>query len=349
MVGERAPTGLLIVLPNIRSNKPPHTPKTSAIVDSATAIDSFPKVSNLSIIFVLRLNINYRQTHPRRKSMKLSKMQLINRPGLIRLAILGIILLILSIWGYKIMIAMPGNSYNGDLPPLTAKELALRDEMTRDVNKLAGEIGERNYIKYEQLNQAADFIHSSFQAMAYEVKRQTYQVNKQDFSNIEVEIKGKKFPDEIVLVGGHYDSVFASPGANDNATGSAGILALAKLFFGKKPDKTLRFVQFVNEEPPFFFTPNMGSFVYAKRARERQEKIVSMLSVETIGYFSNAKDSQKYPPPLSLFYPSTGNFIGFIGNVDSASLVKHAIASFRKNAKFPSEGASLPDDIPGIG
>jgi hypothetical protein len=121
------------------------------------------------------------------------------------------------------------------------------------------------------------------------------------------------------------------------------------MFADKKPNRTLRFVEFVNEEPPFFWTANMGSLVYAKRCRERNEKIVGMLSLETIGYYSDAQDSQKYPAPLNLFYPTAGNFIGFIGNTGSSKLVRDAISSFRNHAKFPSEGAAIPEMFPGVG
>jgi len=247
------------------------------------------------------------------------------------------------------MIAMPGKSYSGTIPPLTEQEILLRDALGRDVEKLSGDIGERNFIQYQKLGKAADFLEASFQTAGYKVERQGYKIDDQFYYNIAVEIPGKKKPDEIVVIGGHYDSVVGSPGANDNATGAAGVLALARMFAGKQPEKTVRFVEFVNEEPPFFWTGNMGSLVYAKRSRERNEKIVAMLSLETIGYYSDAKNSQKYPAPLNLLYPTSGNFIGFIGNTASSKLVREAIASFRRHAEFPSEGAAIPGGIPGVG
>ena len=127
------------------------------------------------------------------------------------------------------------------------------------------------------------------------------------------------------------------------------MLELARAFALKKPGRTLRFVEFVNEEPPFFQTPDMGSVVYAKRSRKAGEKIVAMLSLETMGYYSDEPGTQKYPFPLNLVYPSSGNFIGFIGNIESGDLVRDAIASFRRNVQFPSEGAALPAQIPGVG
>jgi len=156
--------------------------------------------------------------------------------------------------------------------------------------------------------------------------------------------------DEIVIIGGHYDTVSFSPGANDNGTGAAATLELARLFAGKKPTRTLRFVEFVNEEPPFFWTDNMGSLVYAKRCKQRSEKVVAMLSLETMGYYSDKIGSQQYPLPfLGSIYPLQGNFIGFIANAASGSLVKDVVASFRRHTQFPSEGAALPGDISGVG
>ena len=129
----------------------------------------------------------------------------------------------------------------------------------------------------------------------------------------------------------------------------AALLALARRFAKCKPDRTLRFVAFVNEEPPYFQTAKMGSGVYARRCGQRREKIVAMLSLETIGYYSDARGSQKYPPPLGLLYPSTGNFIAFVGNVKSRDLVRRMVGTFRQHEKFPSEGAALPAATPGVG
>jgi hypothetical protein len=251
--------------------------------------------------------------------------------------------------GVAFMIGMPGKSYCGPLRPLTGSEALLRDALRRDVKTLAGSIGERNLSRYPNLVAAADFLEASFAAGGYNVRRQGYEVAGKICDNIEVEIPGADRPNEIVLIGGHYDSIEGSPGANDNATGAAAVLALARAFAGKKTSRTLRFVAFVNEEPPYYRSPEMGSVVYARRARERGEKIVAMLSLETIGYYSEAEGSQQYLFPLNLFYPSTANFIAFVGNISSRGLVREVVASFRRTAAFPSEGAALPDFIIGVG
>ncbi len=247
------------------------------------------------------------------------------------------------------MIKMPNNTYTGSLPPLTDEELRFRDTIRQDVEWLAGEIGERNVQRYANLCAAADFIQLSFEQAGYEVKRQSYEVAGRTCYNIEVEISGDREANEIVIIGSHYDSVVGCPGANDNASGVAALLALARAFYGKDISRSLRLVAFVNEEPPYFRTAKMGSMVYAKRCHKRREDIFAMLSLETIGYYSEQPGSQHYPFPVGFFYPSTGNFVAFVSNLPSRWLVRKVVASFRRQVQFPSEGGAWPGIIPGIG
>jgi hypothetical protein len=108
-------------------------------------------------------------------------------------------------------------------------------------------------------------------------------------------------------------------------------------------------VAFVNEESPYAHTEEMGSWVYARRCRRRGENVTAMLSLETIGYYSDAPGSQKYPPPVGLLYPSKGDFIAFVGNTRYGGLVRQAVAAFRRHELFPSEAGALPEAIPSIG
>ncbi len=249
---------------------------------------------------------------------------------------------------------MPGKNVS-KAGPFSPDDVVLREELRANVQKLAGEIGERNMSHYAELNAAADFIEDSFSRAGLRTRRDSYEIGGQPCHNIEAEISGSpqgaavsSLP-PIIIIGAHYDSVVGSPGANDNGTGVAATLALARRFASAKPKQTLRFVAFVNEEPPYFLSDEMGSQVYARRCKERGDKISAMISLETIGYFSDAPQSQKYPSPgLSLFYPNVGNFIGFVSNVHSRVLLRRVVALFRKHAKIPSEGASLPAFIPGV-
>jgi hypothetical protein len=276
-------------------------------------------------------------------------MRLLTRAAIKRIAVLLVVLTGLVWWAWSAMIRMPLRSHRGRLPPFTAEQGALRDALKRDVQKLAGDIGERNVYLAAKLRAAADYVEASFEASGHKVVRYPFQAKGETCHNLELEISGARFANEIVVIGAHYDSVSGSPGANDNASGVAAVLALARVFGTNQPARTLRFVAFVNEEPPFFQTSEMGSLVYAKMCRQRNDNIVAMLSLETIGYYTDADQSQKYPFPIGLFYPSRGDFIAFVGNTTHSDLVRQCVALFRRHAQFPSEGGALPAALPGIG
>ena len=248
------------------------------------------------------------------------------------------------------MMSMPGKSFAGPLPMLTPAQTALRDQLRAHVQALASDIGERNIRNYEQLKASADYIERALRGFGYQqVDSQTFAVSGRDVRNLSVEIRGKNTPDEIVIVGAHYDAVGGCPAANDNGSGVAATLELARRAVNSKPGRTLRFVFFVNEEPPHFQTEQMGSLVYARACRARNENIVAMFSLETIGYFDDTPGSQKYPAPLGAFYPDRGNFIAFVGNFGNRAFVRESVKSFRAHAQFPSEGGAMPESLPGIG
>ncbi len=255
--------------------------------------------------------------------------------------------LLAGIMAWTMMIRMPGRSFRGSPPPLTPDEVQLRDELESHVRMLGETIGERNLPHHSRLVAAADYIEQTFREAGLAVRREGYAVRGVHSDNIEASIPGSA---EVVVVGAHYDSVYGSPGANDNGSGVAALLALARKFAGQKPARTLRFVAFTNEEPPYFQTADMGSMVYAKNCRQRGDRVVAMLSLETIGYFSSGKGSQVYPlPGLSLAYPTRGNFIGFVSNPGSRHLLRQVMQVFRRHATIGSEGAALPAAVPGIG
>jgi hypothetical protein len=250
---------------------------------------------------------------------------------------------------YDLMLRMPGRTFAGPLPPLSPHERTLRDELKADLDHLAGTIGERNLAHPARLALAADWIEERFRAAHWEPKRQAYDVDGSTCANIEVERSGTSLGDEIVLVGAHYDTPTGSPGANDDGSGVVAVLCLARELTERRFHRTIRFVEFVNEEAPYFGTSRMGSGVHAQRSAANGERIVAMLSLETMGYFSDESGSQTYPFPVNLFYPDRGNFVAFVGNVDSRELVRSSISAFRQAVSFPSEGGALPERTPGVG
>lgn len=248
----------------------------------------------------------------------------------------------------RYMTAMPGRSYAGRLAPLDSDQEIMRDRLMEHVRVLATDIGVRNASRYPALERAAAYVRATFEQMGYNVNEQIFELGHQPFRNLEVEVVGSERPEEIVVIGAHYDTAELTPGANDDASGVAALLELARMFRGSQPHRTLRFVAFPNEEPPFFHSEDMGSWRYAAAARERNDRIVAMISLETIAFYSDEPGSQQYPPILGWLYPNRGDFIGFVGNLTSRSLVHRAIRVFRASTAFPSEGVASPEQVPGI-
>lgn len=249
---------------------------------------------------------------------------------------------------WALVVRMPGQSFRGAPPALTVAGQAARTRLVDDVRALATGIGERHYRRPENLAAAATFIEQAFQAAGYQVASQDFVVDGRRFRNLEVVLPGTVRPDEVVVIGAHYDTAEGTLGADDNASGVAVLLELARTWHGGAFARTVKLVAFANEEPPFFGTEGMGSAHYAARAAQRGENVVAMLSLEAVGYFSDAPGSQAYPPPFSLLYPSVGNFIGFVGNLASRPLVARVIAAFRGVAVLPSEGLAAPTGVPGV-
>lgn len=214
---------------------------------------------------------------------------------------------------------------------------------------LAADIGERNAFRLPALRRAADFVAGEWNAQGYRVTPQIYDLGGVPMANLEVELRGRVRPHEIVLVGAHYDSVLGSPGADDNASGVAALLEMSRLLADTEPGRTVRLVAFVNEEPPFFATPRMGSEVYARAARARGDDIRLMVSLETIGYYSEAPGSQRYPPPFGLIYPDRGNFLAMVSNLKSRRVLHRVVEAFQAHSDFPVEWLTSPSLLPGVG
>ncbi len=247
----------------------------------------------------------------------------------------------------SISMKMPGSSYAGEAR-LTRQHAAATQRMQTTVSHLANTIGERNTTHPKQLAQAADYIEDALRSTGREVVRQRYQVDGISCDNLELVIRGTEVPDEIVVLGAHYDTALNTPGANDNASGIAMLIELATRLQGFQSKRSLHLVAFVNEEPPYFRTKQMGSYVYAARLKQSDSNVVAMLSLETLGYYTTEANTQHYPFPFSMFYPSTGNFIAFVGNADSSELVEDVVHHFRTHAQIPSEGVAAPAYYEGI-
>jgi hypothetical protein len=244
------------------------------------------------------------------------------------------------------MIAVPGRSWSGPLPPLTAEERRLAERLRAHVQSIAAK--PHHVWAPAELETAARYIEDRLRAAGHAVRREEFTAAGAAVRNLAAEVRGARRPEEIFLVGAHYDSIAGAPGANDNGSGVAAVLELAEAAPGWRPERTWRFVLFVNEEPPFFRTVEMGSHVHAAAAKARGDRIVAMYSIETIGFYSDAPGSQRYPFPFGAFYPGRGNFLAFVANLPSRGLLHRTIGAFRIAAQFPSEGAAAPAWVPGV-
>jgi hypothetical protein len=228
-------------------------------------------------------------------------------------------------------------------------ESILQGPLYRHVAHLTVDIGSRSIYEHEKLKKTEDYIYSTLERMGYKPQRQKVPYEDQSYNNIIVTLKGAATPDETVLIGAHYDTISGTPGADDNASGVAMLLETARMLKEFNPGRTLCLVFFALEEPPVFRTAYMGSAVYARQAKERGEKIVAMLCLEMLGYFSEKEGAQTYPiPVMRLFYPSRPDFIGVVGNLRSRRLVKEVARCLRKHASIPVETLSTVSIVPGV-
>jgi hypothetical protein len=213
--------------------------------------------------------------------------------------------------------------------PESDSRIELTAALHDDVHVLASEIGERNTARYWNLDRAATFIHHSLQSAGLPVSLQTYAVDGQPCHNVISELTGIGDDHEVVLIGAHYDSVRGGPGANDNASGVAALLVLARSLIHGRLNRTLRFVAFVNEEPPCIRTKQMGSLVYARACRNRADQIVAMLSLETLAFFPSYDSPSRDPWPAKLLHPLQGGFLALVSNLRSRRLAQGIARTFR--------------------
>ncbi len=224
----------------------------------------------------------------------------------------------------------------------------LAERLRRHVVQFAGAIGERNVWRPPALQAAADYIREEWRRQGYDVVSQRYLAYDVSSENLEIEFGGSAKPAEIIVIGAHYDSVRGSPGANDNASGVAGILEIGRAIAGQSLRRTVRLVAFVNEEPPFFYFGAMGSRQYAEAAHRRGDDIRLMMSLEMLGAYSDRPDSQSYPPIIGWFYPDRANFIAFVSNLSSRRVLRCVVQAFRRVSDFPSESLAAPSFVPGV-
>lgn len=217
------------------------------------------------------------------------------------------------------------------------------------VTVLSHEIGIRTYRDTDRLGKAAEYISEQFASMGYQASRQSFLYQGNTYDNLIAELRGLASPEKVLIIGAHYDTVRTTPGADDNASGVAGLLGLARALSGIGLSKTVRFVAFALEEPPVYRTRNMGSYHYARSLHEKKEQVEGMICLEMIGFFCDRAGSQHYPIPLfKLKYPSQGNFISMVGNIKSRTFTRDIADGFRREVDLPVVTLNAPPIVLGI-
>ena len=226
---------------------------------------------------------------------------------------------------------------------------SVRDRLEAIVRVLADTIGPRTLRAPVSLNAAADFITRSFESSGHVVTFHSYEVQGVTVRNIIAERRGNELPDRVLIVGAHYDTAEGTPGADDNASGVAVLLELARLHAKTPLRKTVRFVAFTLEEPPFFRSRHMGSRVFARSLKAKEEQVDAMISLEMLGYFSNKEGSQSFPLFwLRWMFPTRGNFITVVSNSASTWLQDTVQDALQANMTLPVETFTGPWWLPGV-
>ncbi|MDD5432039.1 MAG: M28 family peptidase [Candidatus Omnitrophica bacterium] len=215
------------------------------------------------------------------------------------------------------------------------KDARIAERLKAHVHKLSEEIGERNLDHYPKLEQAAEYIARKLEYYDYTVKFQEYFLEGKAVKNIVARKKGSVLPDGIIVVGAHYDTV-ATPGADDNASGVAVVLELARILVNSPTSRSIEFCFFTCEEDPFFKTELMGSRLFVRLARAEAKNIRYAVIFDMVGYYTDKMNSQRYFPLITgLFLPNRGNFISVFSNSRSSGLSSFLIKSFQRNSRFP--------------
>ncbi len=227
--------------------------------------------------------------------------------------------------------------------------MSLDIRLERIVNVLARDIGPRSWQQRDRLDRAAGFIAGEFQAAGYGPRDQEFLFRGELFRNVIAELPGTGPSAQSLVIGAHYDTVETTPGADDNASGVACLLELARMLSGMRLKGTVRFAAFVLEEPPAYRTEGMGSYHYAESLKESGIPIHGMICLEMVGYFNDRPGSQSYPLPFfRLTYPSAGNYISFVGNVKSRDFTRSMARAFQSGTDLRVVTLNAPAVVVGI-
>ena len=215
------------------------------------------------------------------------------------------------------------------------------------VEALAGTIGERHFLRPRALAAAADYIDAAWRAQGYVPERETFTVNGVNCANLVITRPGRL--DELLLIGAHYDTVRGSPGADDNASGVAGLLELSRAFTAVAPSSPCASSPSPTRSRPSSSPSSRAASCTPRPPGRAASGSLLMVSLEMLGYYDDRPGSQRYPPLFRWFYPDRGDFLGFVGDLRSRGLMQRAAAAFRAASELPLETCATFRWIPGVG
>ncbi|HEX7670660.1 MAG TPA: M28 family peptidase, partial [Polyangiaceae bacterium] len=230
------------------------------------------------------------------------------------------------------------------LSPATPEERDLAERLRATVTHLAGEIGERNVGRSWNMASATDDLARTLEKMGYEVHRQGIVIGDDVVQNLDVRAGGGAHGGEAIVVCAHFDSAAGSPGADDNASGAAAIVELARLLREKKTDRSVRLALLANGEAPYFGTDHMGSVVYAKGLVAEGVHVIGMMSLDGIGVYRGPPAAGS--PPRDVALPPGDDFIAVLGNEPSRAFFTDVAAGMRAHATMPVATAVLDEKSP---
>jgi len=264
------------------------------------------------------------------------------------LVLAGVLATVISAALLLYCVVLPLQPMRGAPPPFGKEERLVTERLGRHIEAIAA--APHNVAYFAALEAAACHIEDELRRQGHVPVADVFEADGRRVRNIEIVLEPERPAAHgmTYVIGAHYDSADDSPGANDNGSGVAALIEIARRL-GPHPAlrHRLRIVFFVNEEQPYGKTPLMGSWRHARRLAESGERVAGMIALETIGYFSDKAGSQRFPFPFSLIYPDTGNFVAFVGLPGSRSFLHRTIRSFRRSTPFPAVGGVVPDFIEG--
>jgi Zn-dependent M28 family amino/carboxypeptidase len=238
---------------------------------------------------------------------------------------------------------------DGDQPGqpkiLDERETRLAEDLEDSVRHQTDVIGHRNGTRAGSLTQAEEYLAGQLRGQDLTVTREEFKADGLSVANLVVEITGASRPGEIIVIGAHYDSYGRSPSANASASGSAVMVELAGQIAGQRLSRTVRLVLFTTGEYPYYGTAQSGAVVHANNAKAKGQNIKAAVMLGSLGCWATRPGTQKFPFPMSLCYPDTGDFLAVFGERD---LVKDVGAGLLSTGSLRVRGGTLPDWMPGM-